>query len=181
MAPSGYSYDYQTGNSYNWNSYGGNTTVYGMNPRTGSTWNQTIRPNGNMSGFDSQQRYWQYNRGSNTYMRSDGKICTGGYLSRLVGAVAERASPGALLSHQAARWLLRPNAGVMPRCFRASMTAQRMKAAVLIASWEATSLTTSTKSSGTRITNCDGKSLWRYFIWNPPIPRQMLPRWAALE
>jgi hypothetical protein len=71
-------YDWQSGNSYNWNTTpGGDTYVHGYNLNTGSMWNQTIRPNGDQNGFDSRGNYWNYNAGTGSYFNSDGTTCFG--------------------------------------------------------------------------------------------------------
>ena len=65
---SGYSYDYQSGNSYNYNTDSrGETKVYGNNYNTGSMWNTTIEKDGDMKGFDSKGNYWNYDNKSGTY------------------------------------------------------------------------------------------------------------------
>lgn len=83
LAQSGSHYDWQSGNSYNWNgSPGGNTRVYGNNLNTGSSWNTTINPNGNMNGFDSSGNSWNYNAQSKTYFNSNGTMCSGSGAAR---------------------------------------------------------------------------------------------------
>jgi hypothetical protein len=79
IAQSGYTYDWQSGNSYNWDTDDfGNTHVYGMNPNTGSTWNTTIDPQGNMQGFDAQMNPWSYDSGTGTYFNfGTGRMCIG--------------------------------------------------------------------------------------------------------
>lgn len=47
--------------------HGGGSTLYGYNPGTGSTWNNTYDRRGNSSGIDSRGRAWSYDRGSGTY------------------------------------------------------------------------------------------------------------------
>jgi hypothetical protein len=75
---SGSTYDWRTGNSYNWNrNFDGSTNVNGFNTGTGSTWNTTIQPNGDMRGTDSRGNLWNYNSGTGTYLNTDGTICTG--------------------------------------------------------------------------------------------------------
>lgn len=78
FAQSGYTYDYRSGNSYNYyTSPGGQTTVRGSNLRTGSSWNTTIQRNGNMSGYDAGNNYWSYNARTGSYYNS-GTIGGGG-------------------------------------------------------------------------------------------------------
>lgn len=74
-----YKYDYKTGNSYStYTDSVGNTYVRGFNTKTGSTWNTTIENDGDMRGTDSGGNYWNYNRGSKTYMNyGTGKTCYG--------------------------------------------------------------------------------------------------------
>jgi len=76
-ALAGSTYDYQSGNFYYWNNSGGTTHLYGSNSSTGSNWNSTIRPNGNMNGTDSDGNYWNYNAGTKTYFNSNGTTCFG--------------------------------------------------------------------------------------------------------
>lgn len=78
---SGTTYDWRTGNTYNWSTdYSGNTRVRGYNLNTGSTWNQTIKPNGDQNGFDSQGNYWNYNARSKSYYNyGTGKSCVNGF------------------------------------------------------------------------------------------------------
>ena len=74
----GSTYDWQSGNSYRWNTDGlGNTRVYGNNLRTGSMWNTTIQPNGNMRGMDKNFNSWNYNAQTGAYMNSNGHGCIG--------------------------------------------------------------------------------------------------------
>jgi len=41
-------------------------------------WNTTIKPNGSMSGTDSNFNMWNYDAGSKTYMNYGiGKMCVG--------------------------------------------------------------------------------------------------------
>lgn len=75
---SGSTYDAQTGNNYTWQKdYSGNTRVAGNNYQTGTMWNTNIQPNGNMSGMDSQQNYWNYNAQTKSYWNTNGKQCWG--------------------------------------------------------------------------------------------------------
>lgn len=78
-AHAGSAYDWRTGNTYNWNSYpGGDTHVRGYNFGTGSQWNTTVRPNGDMRGTDSNGHMWNYNSGSGTYHNyGTGRTCYG--------------------------------------------------------------------------------------------------------
>jgi hypothetical protein len=75
---SGYKFDPYTGDTYQWSQTpNGSTNVYGSNPFTGSHWNQTIEPNGNQRGIDSQGNTWQYNQQSGSYWNSNGHGCIG--------------------------------------------------------------------------------------------------------
>lgn len=65
---SGTSYDWESGNTYNWSTdASGTTTVDGYNYRTGSTWETTIESDGDMSGYDSDYNYWEYDRSTGSY------------------------------------------------------------------------------------------------------------------
>lgn len=76
-------YDWRTGNSY-LESRGsdGSTTVWGSNSRTGSHWNTTIRPNGDMTGRDSRGDFWRYDGNTGNYWNTRGRMCFGKGLSR---------------------------------------------------------------------------------------------------
>ena len=75
---SGSSYDWRSGNSYNWNrNYDGSTTVRGFNSQTGSMWNNTIQRNGDQRGMDSHGNLWNYNAATGSYMNSNGHGCIG--------------------------------------------------------------------------------------------------------
>lgn len=64
-----YKYDWRTGNSHNYYTDStGTTTVRGNNLSTGSSWNTTISPNGDMRGYDSDMNYWNYNNNTGTYI-----------------------------------------------------------------------------------------------------------------
>jgi hypothetical protein len=73
------SYDWQTGNMYNSTQDGmGNTQVNGSNMQTGSTWNTTIKPNGDMNGVDSNHNSWNYDANTGYYHNlGTGETCTG--------------------------------------------------------------------------------------------------------
>ncbi len=78
VSAGGYTYDWRSGNSYNYyTGPSGNTTVNGFNSRTGSSWNTTIQPNGNMRGFDSGGNSWNYNDSTGYYWNSNGTTCFG--------------------------------------------------------------------------------------------------------
>src|SRR5262245_50701343 len=75
---SGSNYDWRNGNMYNWNQTpDGSTNVRGFNTNTGSQWNTTIKPNGDMQGMDSKGNLWQYNQNSGSYLNSNGTVCVG--------------------------------------------------------------------------------------------------------
>jgi hypothetical protein len=76
---SGRSYDWQSGNGYNWHADSqGNTTIYGTNFGTGSTWSTRTDRRGNMNGYDSDMNYWSYDRSTGSYYNyGTGKTCTG--------------------------------------------------------------------------------------------------------
>ena len=78
-AQSGSSYDWRSGNSYYWNTDSrGNTNVRGFNSRTGSNWNTTIEPDGDMRGHDSNHNPWTYDRGTGSYQNfGTGESCVG--------------------------------------------------------------------------------------------------------
>ena len=82
---SGSSYDWQSGNTYFWRrDSSGNTDVNGMNFNTGSMWNTKIKPNGSMTGFDSDMNMWNYDARSKTYMNfGTGTICIGEGFARV--------------------------------------------------------------------------------------------------
>jgi|SRR5581483_1653451 len=74
----GSKYDWQSGNTYNWNRDSlGNTYVRGNNLNTGSQWTTTIQPNGDMRGLDSNFNSWNYNAQTGSYMNSNGHGCIG--------------------------------------------------------------------------------------------------------
>jgi hypothetical protein len=67
-AQSGSAHDWRSGNSYNWSrQFDGSTRVQGFNTRTGTNWNTTIQPNGDMRGLDGRGNLWNYNSGSGLY------------------------------------------------------------------------------------------------------------------
>jgi hypothetical protein len=76
-----YHYDWQSGNSYYTTpGIGGGAIVQGFNLQNGSNWHTNIDPHGNMNGFDARGNYWQYNRGSSTYMNfGTGRMCVGAF------------------------------------------------------------------------------------------------------
>lgn len=75
---SGSTYDWRSGNRYNWDRESdGSTTVDGYNLRTGSTWRTEIESDGDMNGRDSRGNLWQYDASSGFYTNTDGTICTG--------------------------------------------------------------------------------------------------------
>jgi|GEM_PF-4423231 len=64
----GSTYDWQSGNSYSWSTdASGTTTVDGYNLDTGSTWQTNIESDGDMSGYDSDSNYWEYDKSTGTY------------------------------------------------------------------------------------------------------------------
>jgi hypothetical protein len=72
-----YIYDWRSGNSYNVYDFGGTTTIYGRNNRTGSSWTNRIEPDGDMSGRDSNGNLWNYDSSTGNYRNTDGTFCTG--------------------------------------------------------------------------------------------------------
>jgi hypothetical protein len=80
----GSSYDWQSGNSYNYSTDSfGNTNIRGHNYKTGSNWNTTVKPDGSMNGRDGEGNYWRYNSGSGYYYNyGTGKTCVGKGASR---------------------------------------------------------------------------------------------------
>lgn len=85
VADSGSHYDWQTGNTYMWNSdSSGNTRVNGMNLETGSMWNTTIDRRGNQSGWDAGGNAWNYNNSTGAYFNyGTGTMCTGRGAARI--------------------------------------------------------------------------------------------------
>jgi hypothetical protein len=77
---SGYTYDWQSGNSYNWNTdSSGDTNVRGYNLNSGSMWNQTVESDGDQHGYDGQGNYWNYDAQTKTYNNfGTGKYCVNG-------------------------------------------------------------------------------------------------------
>lgn len=66
---SGYKFDYESGNSFYWNTNQNKEThVLGNNLNTGSTWNTTINPNGDMNGMDSNGNMWNYSKDAGRYI-----------------------------------------------------------------------------------------------------------------
>src|SRR5262249_33703509 len=76
---SGSTFDWRSGNMYNWNRESdGTTQVHGHNINTGSMWRTTIEPDGSQHGFDADFNYWRYNAGSKMYINfGTGKMCFG--------------------------------------------------------------------------------------------------------
>ena len=73
-----HSYDWRSGNAYTTRRTPAGTTTYGTNSRTGSVWQQTVRPDGSMTGWDSNGNQWQYDARTKTYMNfGTGQICVG--------------------------------------------------------------------------------------------------------
>lgn len=81
---SGSTYDWRSGNRYRWRrDFNGDTRVNGMNLYTGSTWRQTIKPDGSMRGTDSMMNLWRYDSRTKTYMNfGTGEMCVGSGASR---------------------------------------------------------------------------------------------------
>jgi hypothetical protein len=78
FAQSGSTYDWRSGNWYHWYSaFDGSTHVQGFNWNTGSQWRTTIRPNGDMQGWDSRGDFWRYDSRTGNYWNSNGTFCTG--------------------------------------------------------------------------------------------------------
>lgn len=75
----GSTYDWQSGNSYSWYKYSdGSTHISGSNINTGSYWNQDIKPDGSMHGFDKNSNYWTYDAGTGYYSNlGTGETCYG--------------------------------------------------------------------------------------------------------
>lgn len=76
---SGSTYDFNSGNMYNWHKNSdGSTQLNGNNLNTGSNWNTNIKRNGDMNGFDSNGNSWNYDEKSGNYYNfGTGKICVG--------------------------------------------------------------------------------------------------------
>jgi hypothetical protein len=74
----GSTYDWTTGNTYNWTrASDGITHLRGSNLNTGSLWQTTIKPNGDMSGLDKDANYWTYNARTKIYTNTNGTFCVG--------------------------------------------------------------------------------------------------------
>ena len=72
------SYDPQSGSqAYYRRNPDGSLEVRGFNSYTGSYWRQTITPNGDYQGTDSTGNRWRYNKGTGSYIDSQGTICWG--------------------------------------------------------------------------------------------------------
>ena len=71
--------DPESGNQYRVREQSnGDTKIDGYNYNTGSQWNTTIKPNGNMRGQDANGNSWDYNNRSKTYYNyGTGQMCTG--------------------------------------------------------------------------------------------------------
>ncbi|MGI2045926.1 hypothetical protein [Shewanella oncorhynchi] len=77
-------YDWQSNSSYSTTqNYDGSTDVRGYNYSTGSMWNSTIETDGDQKGFDSNGDYWSYDKGTGTYLNTNGTICTGNGAARI--------------------------------------------------------------------------------------------------
>jgi len=64
----GNNYNSKTGNHYETKKdYLGNTKVYGHNERTGSKWDTTIKPSGDMKGHDKEGNHWAYDKSAKSY------------------------------------------------------------------------------------------------------------------
>lgn len=76
---SGHTYDWRSGSGYSWHTDSqGNTSVYGSNLVTGSSWSTRIDRRGDMSGYDGDGNYWSYDRSTGSYYNfGTGKTCIG--------------------------------------------------------------------------------------------------------
>jgi hypothetical protein len=71
-------YDWRSGNSLRHRLTPEGTTTFGTNSRTGAVWQQTVRPDGSMTGWDSNGNQWQYDPRTKTYMNfGTGQVCVG--------------------------------------------------------------------------------------------------------
>jgi hypothetical protein len=78
FAETGSTYDWRSGNWYQWNrGMDGSTNVRGFSATKGTQWNTTIQPNGDMRGTDGRGNLWNYNSHTGTYWNTDGTFCTG--------------------------------------------------------------------------------------------------------
>lgn len=78
-------YDPSSGNQYRVlpGLDGRGATVYGSNPNTGSTWRQTIQPDGSQYGTDSRGNSWRYDSQTGMYRNPGaGVMCMGEGLLR---------------------------------------------------------------------------------------------------
>jgi len=76
---SGLGFDSRTNSVIRWSQLtSGRVGVRGTNLRTGSLWYGTIRPSGQMSGFDSDLNFWRYDLKSGIYTNTTtGETCIG--------------------------------------------------------------------------------------------------------
>lgn len=89
----GSSYDRQSGNCYQWNlNHDGSISFKRYNFRTGQYWNVNIEQDGSISGFGSNDNYWRYDAGNDTYVNYsavilyepwNGKLWTGRSYDRI--------------------------------------------------------------------------------------------------
>ncbi len=83
LAQAGSTYDWKSGNYYTWHQRSdGTTDLYGSNFNTGSQWRTTIKPDGEMNGWDSRGNYWRYDSRTGNYWNTDGTMCFGKGWSR---------------------------------------------------------------------------------------------------
>ncbi len=76
---SGLSFDSRTNSVFRWSQLAsGRVGVRGTNLRSGSMWYGTIRPSGQMSGFDGDLNFWRYDLKSGIYTNTTtGETCIG--------------------------------------------------------------------------------------------------------
>ena len=84
---SGLSFDGRTNSVFRWSQLAsGRAGIRATNLRTGSMWYGTIRPSGQMSGFDSDLNFWRYDLKSGIYINTTtGETCTGHGLTGACG------------------------------------------------------------------------------------------------
>lgn len=67
----------ESGTTYTTQKLNDETRISGFNYKTGSQWDTTIKPNGDMRGMDSKNNLWSYDAQSGNYSNSNGHGCIG--------------------------------------------------------------------------------------------------------
>jgi len=71
------SYDYNSGNFYDVDTYSDRTEVRGHNFNTGSMWSGTYNDDGTSYGTDKDYNHWTYDSNSTVYTNTNGTMCFG--------------------------------------------------------------------------------------------------------